>query len=288
MKVAGYLGFALRGMIYDIIRRRRPLLSHTLHEAKRIAPFSVSPYLSYPDLKIVFRSIKAGSVGIIRVAALSEEFSRIMVDEVVANSELELRLHGVRLETLELMVEEFRYSRLMEQAQPITSFKVNFLTPTFFRRSLKPDCCHGCPINRKTCPLIHGAQRRKMRYICYPDPYLMFRSLARLWRAFSPIKFNYAKYVDWLRKGGIVVSGIPKLKTVKVYEHPTTPKWSVGFIGTVHFNLPEDTYDEEMAKITHALLNFAKYSNVGGNRTAAFGTIDFTVKNTTETPNTPT
>ena len=117
-----------------------------------------------------------------------------------------------------------------------------------------------------------------MRYICYPDPYLMFRGLARLWKVFSPVRFNYSRYVEWLKKGGIVVAGIPRLRTVRVYEHPTTPKWSVGFIGTVYFNLPEDTYDEEMARITHALLKFARYSNVGGNRTAAFGAIDFKVK----------
>ena len=49
--------------------------------------------------------------------------------------------------------------------------------------------------------------------------------------------------------------------------------WYVGFVGDVSFSIPNDTYNEEFARITSKLLRFGEYSNVGGGRTSGLGMI---------------
>lgn len=62
---------------------------------------------------------------------------------------------------------------------------------------------------------------------------------------------------------------------MRVYEHPDTNKWAVGFVGTVRLSLSEDAYSRRYAKVVDALLRFAEYSNIGGNRTAGFGVVNY-------------
>ena len=272
-KPIGFTGFIVRGVIYEILKAIDKSLSESLHNLKRLAPFSTTP------LKFEYspnNSLTEGSIISFRVSTLSDElsmkFTRYLLEEPPNN----ISIRDAKAKLIELMASTIEPKKLLEDSKPIEAFSVNFITPTFFRRSITAKCCPACPTPRTSCPLLRA--QRRYRYVALPDPYLMFRSIARLWRKFADKHFNYKRYSEWLLEGGITVSGYTKLRTVRVYEHVTTPKWSVGFKGKVYFNLPKDTYNAKMARVTHALLKFGEYSNVGGNRTAGFGVMKHKVK----------
>ena len=89
-------------------------------------------------------------------------------------------------------------------------------------------------------------------------------------------RFDAKDYLAWVERGGIAVSGYPRgIRTLRVYEHPTTNKWVAGFVGRVHFDLPKDSYSEKYALMTNAILRFAEHSNVGGDRTAGLGVVHY-------------
>jgi CRISPR/Cas system endoribonuclease Cas6 (RAMP superfamily) len=67
------------------------------------------------------------------------------------------------------------------------------------------------------------------------------------------------------------------LRVVKIWTN--NRRWWRGFIGRAVFAIPKDLYDLKMAKLTHTLLEFARYSNAGGNRTAGFGVVDYHAMN---------
>lgn len=213
----------------------------------------------------------------LRFTFLREDLSRRVINYLMGLSrDFIIDLDIVKIRPLEFLVKTIDPKRIANKATEVQSFAIRFKTPTLLRQSFLRACCPYCPVTKTECPYVKRAKR--YRYVPVPDPYLIMRNLLRLWKAFTGVPLKYKEYIQWLLLGGIAIAGIPKLRTVRVYEHKTIPKWSVGFIGEVYFNLPEDTYDSEMARITDALLKFGEYSNVGGNRTAGFGVIEYIPK----------
>ena len=272
----GFLGNILRGLLYSFLNSVDPEVARSVHGGKRLSPFSVGPVvLESPKRGIVFRGIPSDSVGWFRFSALSAREGRLLRDALMSCETV--RIGEVDARVLEIGVSEIDYGEIWAESKPIKSFSVRFLTPTYFRRSLVAVCCPSCPVDRRVCErLVEKRRRRLYRFVPYPDPYLFLRSLARLWRSFSPVSLGYRRYVEWLVDGGVAVAGFKNLRTHRV--EMDGGRWSVGFTGLVRFNLPDDVFDKKMAKITDALLRFGRYSNVGGNRTAGFGTIEYSPK----------
>ncbi len=131
--------------------------------------------------------------------------------------------------------------------EEIRKFRIKFLTPCYFR-----------------------IPNLDYRFVPLPLPQLLFRSLARLYEAY--VSSLPREYREWLDKWGIAVSGC-NIRTEKVLLKKGL--WSVGFIGEVSFSIPDDTYNEEFARITSKLLSFGEYSNVGGGRTSGLGKIKY-------------
>jgi len=272
LKTIGFSGFAVRGILYEMLKSIDPNLSESLHGLKKIAPISTSPI----TIETPSRKLNEKTIFSFRISTLTDELSVKIKNYLTGNMDLILKIKDAEAKPIEITVSTLDPGKAIKEAKPVKSFSISFLSPTFLRQSLTKKCCQYCPNLKIKCPYLK--QYRHYRYIPLPDPYLIFRNLLRLWRKYTGISLNHKEYIDWLLKGGIAVAGYKKLKTVRVYEHPTTPKWSVGFIGEVMFNLPEDTYDEEMAKTTHTLLKFGEHSNIGGNRTAGFGVIRYQQK----------
>ena len=113
------------------------------------------------------------------------------------------------------------------------------------------------------------------RFLPLPDPVLLFRSLARLWRRFSNLDIGIKGFMNWVEMGGVAIYGYPSgIRTYKAYDHQTD-KWSIGFLGSVYYNMPDDIFEPKMAKVAEALLKFGEYSNVGGGRTAGLGMVRY-------------
>jgi len=100
--------------------------------------------------------------------------------------------------------------------------------------------------------------------------------MARIWSAFSDTQIDVQRAAKWA-ENAIMVTGFPKpgIRTVRVYEHPTTNKWIIGFTGTVRFSVKEELYKEKYAKAAAALIKMAEITNIGVRRTAGLGIIRY-------------
>ncbi|MGQ9461365.1 MAG: CRISPR system precrRNA processing endoribonuclease RAMP protein Cas6, partial [Candidatus Bathyarchaeaceae archaeon] len=163
------------------------------------------------------------------------------------------------------------WNDFVESSRPVKKFDIVFLSPTYFR--LPPVL-----FERYEAKLKSTIKREKASYRYYPlpDPSLLVRSVAKLWKTFSSVKLNLTGLISWVGAGGVAISGFSKgIRTFRLYEHKKAKKWIVGFIGRVGYSLPNDLFNENFAKDLDALLRFSQFSNVGGGRTAGLGMVEY-------------
>mgnify|MGYP000070605069 CR=1 FL=1 len=274
-----FSGFSTRGLLYELLRRVDAEYAEKLHFSKRLSPFSVSPIIKLePNMRrIIYKSVSEASICITRFTFLEEKPAKIILNSII-DENLKITLSNVEVTPIEVSVSQYEYSAFLENAKPIEKFTVDFITPTYFRFS--PLLASTMlPSRRLAGGLSQKRIAKARRFHPLPNPILLMRSIVRLWRTFSDKPFNYIDYLSWVSAMGISIAGFPKgIKTKRLYEHKTTRKFVVGFTGQVNYSIPEDLYMKKWAKITDALLKFAEYTNVGGNRTAGFGMIHYKPK----------
>lgn len=261
-----FSGFASRGIFYEMLKSSNADMASLLHSGGELAPYSMTPILASGErgLRVVYRRLPV-CVANLRICLLEHELSKALTKAFLSGYP-RIRLIDEEVPLIGISVSTTDFSEFLKDARPIKRFAIRFKTPCFFR---------GTPIAMFPSTLKSSAQPAKRLYPL-PLPVLMFRNLTRLWKAFSNKPIGYSRFLSWIGAGGVAISGFPKgIKTVRVYEHPDTNKWVVGFVGTVHFVLPDDLYSKHHARTVDALLRFAEYSNVGGNRTAGFGVVDY-------------
>ena len=281
-----FSGFAACGMFYNLIRSVDVGFAESLHSSKKLAPWSASPFfIEYPPpSRIAYRALPAPSVVNVSFSVMDDKLCSIF-REAILKSDLEINLINVKAKVVNIAVNTYKFSEILSGADPLPNrFMINFLTPTVFRHSIF-DCCPECPYyidytikikeGRKIEKPCKYATLCKEVIVPLPIPSLMFRNLARIWSAFSNINLDVQNAVRWA-ENTIMVAGFPKgIKTVRVYEHPTTNKWIVGFMGAVRFAVREDAYNGRYAKTVAALLKMAEMTNVGVRRTAGLGVIKY-------------
>jgi len=274
-----FSGFASRGLFYELVKRVDREKADELHSLRRLSPFSSTPVmlLTSEEPKVVYRAIPKNMTCSIKFTIFDSRFVKLILESLF-HREKPLKLVDSEIEIVDVSISYEKYSRLLNEAEPIKKFMINFLTPTFFRIS-PLIASHAFPSRRTAIRISKLKLKKARRFHPVPEPVLMMRSLVRLWKAFSDKPFNYTSYLSWVSSIGISLAGYPSgIKTRRLYEHKTTRKFVVGFTGRVNFSVPEDLYTEKWAKITDALLKFAEYSNVGGGRTAGFGMIKYQPK----------
>ncbi|MFN3622076.1 MAG: CRISPR system precrRNA processing endoribonuclease RAMP protein Cas6, partial [Nitrososphaerales archaeon] len=270
-----YSGFAVRGLFFDLLKRVDKVRAEELHVKKRLAPYSTTPIevVGSDGVEgVAYRGLPRG-LAKFSVTLLDSSLSNIFM-ELLSRGELaKISLKGKGCTLISLEYSKLDVAKLVDEARGIEKFAVRFRSPTYFRRT-PVDVKRLFPSAKK----INCQQPDLYRSHPLPDPVLMFRSLLRLWRAFSEAstKIPLNDFKEWVELGGVVLSGYPKaIRTFRVYEHPTSNKWVVGFVGEVHFSLPKDLYSEKYARIVDALLKYGEYTNVGGGRSAGLGVIEY-------------
>ncbi len=258
VKLVTYSGFVARGIFYDLARRASPSLAKELHEGKKIAPFSARPisHEGEKGVRYLKRSLPSGPFTL-TICLLDQGLWEALFKVITSCESLKIVEHECPVSSINVQV--ISYRKIAEEAKPVKKFQVRFRTPTYFRW-LPP------PSARKQPP--------SYRFMPLPIPMSMFSNLCRLWNAFSDVEIPCEDFLEWVEGGGIAVSGV-QIRTERVYEHPTTEKWAVGFVGTAFYSLPDDTFDPKHARLVDALMRFAEYGNVGGNRTAGFGVVEY-------------
>ena len=282
-----FSGFAACGVFYNIVRGFDEGLAEELHSSKRLAPWAATPFFieAPPPRRIVYRALPAPSIVEVSFSVMDNKLVKAF-REAILGSNLDVELINVKAKVASVAVSMLRFSELASDVEPLPEkFAIKFLTPTAFRRSVY-DCCPACPNyaeymlkaregGRLEKPCEYAVSCRGL-IVPLPMPSLMFRNLARIWSAFSDTHLNVWEAARWA-ENAILVAGYPKpgIRTVRVYEHPTTNKWIVGFMGTVRFAVREDLYDERNAKTLAALLRMAELTNMGVRRTAGLGMIKY-------------
>ena len=79
-------------------------------------------------------------------------------------------------------------------------------------------------------------------------------------------------FMSWVEAGGVLLSGFPAgIFTKRIYEHPMTNKWAVGFVGNVNFSFSKKLSNDKMIEAASTLLRFGEIVGVGAGRTSGMG-----------------
>jgi len=281
-----FSGFATCGVFYSLVKSVDEGFAESLHSSKRLAPWSTSPFfIESPSPRFVYRFLPAPSIVNVSFSIMDGKLCDVF-REAILKPDLHVDLVNVRAKVISVAVNSYRFSDLASNAEPLPSkFAIRFLTPTVFRRSIF-DCCPHCPYYVEYTVRAKSGEKieKPCKYVVQcsgmlvplPIPSLMFRNIARIWSAFSDTHLDVRGVARWA-ENAIMIAGFPKpgIKTVRVYEHPTTNKWIVGFMGTVRFSIREDLYKKKYAKAATTLLKMAEITNIGVRRTAGLGMIKY-------------
>ncbi|MEM3424965.1 MAG: CRISPR system precrRNA processing endoribonuclease RAMP protein Cas6 [Thermoproteota archaeon] len=272
LRFQSFSGFAVRGILFDFLKRVDEQLAMRLHSEKAIAPYSVTPVevLQGQYSSFVFNRFDRPAMIRFKITVFEPGLMNVLTQALLSTGSPSVRLVEADTVVTEVQVNQISFEKILEEARPVKRFEVLFMTPCYFRRSVATDSSN---------PVLKNV-RLPYRAVPLPMVSLMFRNLARLWRRFSGMSLDYRDYVSWVENGGVALAGFPRgIRTIRVYEHPKSNKWAMGFIGAVRFSIPGDMFAEKHARFTDALMRLAEYSNVGGNRTAGFGVVKYLPKN---------
>jgi len=266
-----FSGYYIRGFFYSTLRKFNSDLAEKIHDSKTLAPFSSRALtLEQPNYRhIVFNYINNPSLASFGYSIFLKEVSKEFLEYAV--QEGCVTLLSEKFPFNEIVIREISWDKIVESSKPVKKFDINFLTPTYFR--LPPVVLERYEAKEK---IVEKKEKALYRFYPLPDPSLLVKSIAKIWKKFSTVDLDLNSLISWVGAGGVSVSGFRNgIKTIKLYEHEKANKWIVGFVGRVEFSLPEDTFNEKLAKNLDALLRFAEYSNVGGGRTAGLGMINY-------------
>lgn len=282
-----FSGFAACGLFYNLVRSVDEGLAESLHSSKRLAPWVATPIFREfpPPYQVVYRVLPVPSIANVSFTIMDQKVSEVFKEAILkpSNGNCEMGLVKAKAKIVSVAVNTKKFSEIADSKPLPEKFAIRFLTPTAFRRSVY-DCCPACPHSVEYAVMVREGRRmeKPCKYavkcggvsVPLPMPSLMFRNLARIWSAFSSTHLDVWSSAQWAGNA-ILVAGFPKpgIRTVRVYEHPTTNKWIAGFMGTVRFSVKGDMYKEKYAKIAAALLKMAELTNVGIRRTAGLGMV---------------
>ncbi len=249
-------GFSVRGLFYKILKASDKSLAYKIHEYRGLTPFSASPIIKLEKGIYYFRYTSFDG----RITkALLEYFKRN--DNVqMLNSTFHIR---------EITFKSIDLNKLLEEAYPYEKYEIEFRSPTCFRRPCPYMPLYSFGFIARLLKIL-GKPKSTYRYYPLPDPILMLRNLNRLWREYGGVTIKSKRYSKWLEEGGVALSGVENIKTVRL-TYRRRNAFIVGFTGKARLSIPNDTYNEEYAKITNAMLRLGEEIQVGVNRTAGFG-----------------
>lgn len=236
-----FTGYIVRGLVLFMLRKINPSISQDLHELNIVKPYSVTP--------IFFNSFKKRDNGyeldqknhcFFEVRFLEDNLANPMIEFITSHDTIMIFDREFKIESVHIKSDD------LSQTTNSNFFKIIFDTPT-----------HLSKIGSKFDTL-------------FPEPLIIFSNLMRIWDSCMPQKFGkeiYSEYKKWLGNN-VVISGYD-LHTTKIFEKIM----KIGFTGWCSYRIID--LDSKFCNYTRQLIKFAKYSNVGMERTAGFGVIRY-------------
>lgn len=225
-----FSGYYVRAIIFNFLKRADPETSMRVHSSSEYV-FSTTPFIQ--ENRFCFRSLKSGEATFYLYTTKEEVF------ELLTNAIISQPLDHVFLKEKPYPITELKvFDVELKPSRIPLSFRIDFLTPTYFKRL--------------------------GNIILYPDPPLLVQNLARL----AGMDEKEAFYWGLLN---LRVASFPRgIRTVE-FKEPKSSVFMRGFLGSVNFSLKEE--DPDWSGRLPVLLEMAKYVGVGGGRSMGFGRI---------------
>ena len=230
LRLPTFSGYYVRALIFNILRKADLEASIKVHSSKEYT-FSTTPFIQ--DNRFRFTYLKPGEATFYFYTTKKEVFE-LLTEAIVSHATDHVILRDRPYPISELRIFDVE----LQAARMPLSFRIDFLTPTYFKRS--------------------------GNVILYPDPPLMIQNLAKLAGIDEGEAFRWALL-------NLRVSGYPRgMRTVE-FREPKSSVFVRGFLGSVNFSIREE--DPEWSSRLSLLLELAKYVGVGGGRSMGFGRI---------------
>ena len=203
----------------------------------------IRPY----SIKVSYRKDKL----IIYLNSFHSRLSNILINDLINEKNKSFTISNQKFLLKKVVFEEFLLSELWKKARTVKNFKLEFLEPTYFNTT------------------------RSNNVIRLPIPELIFGNLINLWNKYydGEFKFDRIVFLDWVNRN--IFPSSFKVKTQAKEMGEKIP--AVGVVGWVNFKINKTNSD--YAKYIDCLCRFGELSNLGGNRTAGFGVIQYTALN---------
>ena len=173
--------------------------------------------------------------------------ARPLYNYLVGLQDMSISLGKTTYTMFRVGMKEIGYRDLLEHSHPVRACRVQFLSPTYFNSDT-----HSFNIK-------------------LPLPGLVFKNLAQMWNEFTAhqVDVDVPRFIDWVTKS-VEISSFD-MRTVPV----TLGKGRSisGMQGWLKYRLGDSI--EGFERWVDCLLDLARYTNVGGNRTAGMGMIRY-------------
>jgi len=177
----------------------------------------------------------------------NQDLSEQILLHILEMKEQELNIGGTDFIIKNIKLETKKISNFIKNSYRIIKFEIQFKTPTYFQKK--------------------GSEMT----IRFPSPLSIFTNLAHLWNQFATgdSHLDFTDFYDWVDKNIYLTSYKLKTQTIDIGKKSRP----VGFIGWAKFvNLdPNNGFSNWI----DALCRFGALTNLGGNRTAGCGMIEY-------------
>lgn len=256
----GFSGQYVHGFFFRSLSLTDPRIARIVHDVQTKKAYCVTPVLEEPSdgRWWVAETTRSGRDYFFQIGTLEEKLAAVNLRSLL-KTEPEVTVGAAKFVIRDIAVETKSYQELLRLTRPTDRFRVDFVTPTHFK--------------------VFDSTFHHL----LPSPMELMDDLLRSWNEFAPrgCRFQWRvgnkrtalPYREWVRRSiGIVRHW--GLKTVK----PVTQHQLPGFIGHCLYKVEHQRRfrkdrHERMAKVTDALLRFARFSNVGGGRTLGLGVV---------------
>ena len=250
LRLRGLGGEALFGLVLAFIRRLDEDLASELHDARGLKPISVSCIDAGVEPRAGIITVPKGTPCQFSFSTLSEQLTETLfrnLDRREAHAQgftlsgAHINIASITLSSKDEPVPGTSYQSLLEEARPVSTIRLRFMSPTSFRRDRDQ--------------------------VFLPIPELIFNSLLSRWNAFSPHKLPESL------AGRIKEIRLAKFKSLSSSLVTFSSYRIIGFTGEVGFIIPRGT-PQEFAEMLDSLSRFAYYSGVGYKTTMGMGTVE--------------
>jgi len=238
----------------------KPELVHDLHNYKQVRPYSIKIFIHKHIPKIDFS-----------LTTYDDRLSEVLLKDALGNKKAELDVGKKSYYISQIRFERINMKILMQEAHPVKSFNIHFVTPTYFNTNMG-----DYPVR-------------------FPLPALFFGNLVNIWNNISKklAEIDRPNFINWVN-AHVYISNY-KMKTVRCYIGKPKPVY--GGIGNASFRVKKKNmgyYEHTIEKSENAnkhefikdnyqnncfwleiLCRLGENTNVGANRTAGLGEIRY-------------